>query len=266
VLIDWFTIIAQIINFLILLFLLRRFLYRPILNAMEAREQRVAALLDEAEKKRTAAEQERERFEAKNKELQEHSEQRRREIESSLESWRKDALHDARKEVDTILQNWHKTIEDDKADFYKELSQFAVRQTYTIAHKAIQDLAGADLETMMIHRFLEKMRQQEIQFDPLTEGSEDDFAASAKLRSAFPLSIAQQEQLKSRLQDQFRKKVHLKFETEPHLLSGIEIVWDTGYAAAWNLRRYLDTLEDMLDQQMSQDMDERSVASSQVEV
>lgn len=265
-LIDWFTIIAEIINFLILVFLLRRFLYRPILDAMEAREQRVAALLDEAEQKRLAAEKERERFETKNKELQENFEQRRRDIESSLETWQKDALHTARKEVDTTLQSWRKTVEDDIEDFYKELRLFAVQQTYAIAQKAVQDLAGTDLETIMVHRFLEKMRKQEIRFDQLTEGTGGGVDSSAKLRSAFPLSMELQEQLRHHLQDYTQKKVPLKFETEPNLLSGIEIVWDTGYAAAWNLRRYLDTLEDALDQQMSQQVNARSVAPSQVEV
>ena len=59
-LIDWFTVLAQLVNFLILVWLLKRFLYRPILDAIDAREKRIAAELadadakkDDAEKKRT---------------------------------------------------------------------------------------------------------------------------------------------------------------------------------------------------------------------
>jgi len=37
-LIDWFTVVAQVINFLILVWLMKRFLYKPILNAIAARE------------------------------------------------------------------------------------------------------------------------------------------------------------------------------------------------------------------------------------
>ena len=40
--IDWFTVFAQVINFLILVWLLKQFLYKPILNAIEARENKVA--------------------------------------------------------------------------------------------------------------------------------------------------------------------------------------------------------------------------------
>ena len=36
-LIDWFTVGAQALNFIILVWLLKRFLYKPILDAIDAR-------------------------------------------------------------------------------------------------------------------------------------------------------------------------------------------------------------------------------------
>ena len=51
-LIDWFTVVAQTVNFLVLVWLLKRFFYRPILNAIDAREQRIAAALAEADAKK----------------------------------------------------------------------------------------------------------------------------------------------------------------------------------------------------------------------
>ncbi|MGA2191158.1 MAG: F0F1 ATP synthase subunit B, partial [Steroidobacteraceae bacterium] len=42
-LIDWFTVGAQALNFIILVWLLKRYLYKPILNAIDAREKRIAA-------------------------------------------------------------------------------------------------------------------------------------------------------------------------------------------------------------------------------
>ena len=43
-LIDWFTVAAQAINFLILVLLLRRFLYGPIVKAMDDREAAINAI------------------------------------------------------------------------------------------------------------------------------------------------------------------------------------------------------------------------------
>ena len=36
--VDWITVIAQIVNFLVLIWLLKKFLYRPILDGIDARE------------------------------------------------------------------------------------------------------------------------------------------------------------------------------------------------------------------------------------
>jgi F-type H+-transporting ATPase subunit b len=65
-LIDWFTVGAQLLNFLVLAWLLKRFLYRPILDALDAREQRIAAELADADAKRAEADKARDEFQHKN--------------------------------------------------------------------------------------------------------------------------------------------------------------------------------------------------------
>ena len=47
-LIDWFTVGAQALNFLILVWLMKHFLYKPILNAIDAREKLIATELADA--------------------------------------------------------------------------------------------------------------------------------------------------------------------------------------------------------------------------
>src|ERR1700722_12951920 len=60
--ISWFTIVAQVINFLILVWLLKRFLYKPILHAIDEREKGIASQLADAEAKKAEAHKEREDF------------------------------------------------------------------------------------------------------------------------------------------------------------------------------------------------------------
>ena len=52
-LIDWFTVGAQALNFLILVWLMKRFLYKPILTAIDTREKRIAAELAAPTRRRT---------------------------------------------------------------------------------------------------------------------------------------------------------------------------------------------------------------------
>ena len=65
-LIDWFTVAAQALNFLILVWLMKRYLYQPILNAIASREQLISGELKDADTKKAEAQKERENFEHKN--------------------------------------------------------------------------------------------------------------------------------------------------------------------------------------------------------
>jgi len=68
-LIDWFTVVAQVVNFLILVWLMKRFLYLPILKALDAREKRIAASLADADAKMAESVKEREEYTRKNTEF-----------------------------------------------------------------------------------------------------------------------------------------------------------------------------------------------------
>ena len=61
-LIDWFTVGAQVLNFLILVWLMKRFLYQPILRAIDAREERIAKELADAQARRIEAQKEHDEF------------------------------------------------------------------------------------------------------------------------------------------------------------------------------------------------------------
>jgi F-type H+-transporting ATPase subunit b len=133
VLFDWFTVFAQIVNFLILVFLLRRFLYGPIVDTMQERERLVMERIEAPSKRNWRRRRNAKRYQAKNQELREHFEQKQKQAEEEVQVWRKEALQSARQEVDATLQEWRKSIQQEKDSFNTELRRFAVQQTYAIA-------------------------------------------------------------------------------------------------------------------------------------
>lgn len=251
-LIDWFTVIAQIINFLVLLLLLRRFLYKPILNAMEERERKVAERLESARQERIRAEEERARYETLTGELRQHAEQKKREAEEEVAAWRKQALHEARQDVDNAKQSWRKALEQEQQAFAAELRQFTVRQSYAVAGKALRDLADSALEERLLTRFLAQLENGDVSLDKLNA---DD---QLTVRSAFDLSAKMKERIAAAVQkglgrtvvEQGRDKIALNYEIVPELGAGIELESAEGYQVAWNLNRYLQALEEDLTSQL----------------
>lgn len=243
---DWFTVFAQIVNFLILVFLLRRFLYGPIVDTMQERERLVRERIESAERKQLEADEERQRFKAKNQELAEHFTQKQKQAEEEVQAWRREALHKARQEVDATLQEWRKSVRQEMDSFKTELRRFAVQQTYAVAGKAIRDLADTSLEERMVGVFLSQLKSGGVDLSKLKKSD------GVILRSAFEFPSQLRDQVQKELSAHLGDTISLQFETDPELTAGIELAAQDGHQVTWNLRRYLDALEDELDSQFQQ--------------
>ena len=101
-LIDWFTVGAQALNFIILVWLLKRFLYKPILNAVDAREKRIAAELADADAKKAEAQKERDEFRHKNEEFDQQRAALLSKATDEAKAERQRLLDDARKAADAL--------------------------------------------------------------------------------------------------------------------------------------------------------------------
>ena len=101
-LIDWFTVLAQVVNFLILVWLLKRFLYRPILDAIDAREKRIAKELADADAKKAEAQKERDEFQHKNEEFDQQRAALLSKATDEAKAERQRLLDEARKAADAL--------------------------------------------------------------------------------------------------------------------------------------------------------------------
>ncbi|MFZ6019021.1 MAG: hypothetical protein ACOYXO_05355 [Chloroflexota bacterium] len=234
---DWFTIIAQIINFLILMLLLRRFLYAPIVNAMEQRERMIKERIQHAERIQQEAERERQRYLSLNQELNEHFESKKKQAEEEAQLWRKEALQRARAEVEKTLEEWHKSVSREMDSFRLELRRFAVQQTFTLASRTLRDLADQSLEEHITAAFLSQLKNGKIDLSTLKH------ASNLVIQSAFELAPQWRMQLHQVLTGLLGNEISLEFQTRPELTAGIEVVTPQGYQVGWNLQRYLEALD-----------------------
>src|SRR5271163_2056642 len=100
--INWFTVAAQAINFLILVWLLRRFLYKPILQAIDERAKWIATQLAEAEAKKAEAQKERDDFQHKNEAFDQERAALLKKATDEAKAERQRMLDEARKEADEL--------------------------------------------------------------------------------------------------------------------------------------------------------------------
>ncbi|MGB4220397.1 MAG: hypothetical protein WBJ50_03870, partial [Smithellaceae bacterium] len=156
--IDWFVFIAQIFNFLLLMYLLKRFLYGRILKAMDDREAKIAARFAEAEQLQAKATEEARLYERRNQELLEQKEQMLNEAVAAADARRRELMEKVRTEVEQVKIRWQEMIAREQDAFLHDLRNRAARQLFATVRKALADLADADLEERIIDEFIRRIR------------------------------------------------------------------------------------------------------------
>lgn len=241
-LIDWFTVAAQIINFVILVWLLKRFLYQPILRAIDAREEKVKTQIQEAETKEADAERERDEFRRKNEEFEAERESMLNEAEEDAREKRRALLEEAREEARDLRERLEKAIREEKADLYREVVERTQREVFNLTRKVLRELASQSLEEHMSKNFLRRL--QGLEGDKRRQLAEalNEAPQEVTVKSAFELPDTQQKDIESALAEVASEKIDCRFVTEPEKIGGIELTAG-GYKMAWSVDDYLSTLE-----------------------
>jgi F-type H+-transporting ATPase subunit b len=242
VLIDWFTVGAQVLNFIILVLLLKRFLYKPILDAIDAREQRIAAELASAHGKETEAEQERDRFRQKNDEIDRQRAGLLSQAADEASAERQRLLQEARQAADNLSAQRMETLRNEAHDLNQAISRRTQQEVFTIARKALTDLAGTSLEERLGEVFTRRLREMSEQAKQSFSEALKTASAPAIVRSAFELPAEQRSTIRNALNETFAADIPIRFETAPDLVSGIELTTN-GQKVAWSIADYLSSLE-----------------------
>ena len=243
-LIDWFTVGAQTLNFLILVWLLKRYLYQPILDAIDSREKRIAAQLADAAAKEAAAEAARAQFQSKNAEFDEQRAALLARATHEAQAERGRLLDAARVAADALRAKQQDALEQERHDLSDEISRRTRDEVFAIARKALGDLAGATLDERIVDVFAARLRALAGDARDSLVTALQTASGPALLRSAFELAPAQRAALTQALTDSFPAlaPVALRFETAPELIGGIELSAN-GQKLAWSIADYLGALE-----------------------
>lgn len=243
--IDWLTVAAQIVNFLILVWLLKRFLYGPVIEAMQKREKHIQARFDSAAQEEQHAKDEAERYRDQQQTLDREREEILADARHEADEIRRTLKQEARDEVDGQRHRWLEELESDKEETLSEISRQITRQVAHATRQALSELADAELETQAVKVFLKRLHA-------LDEDEQKDLAQAlsgknvAVVASAFDLPKKLRDQIGVAVSGLLGSEASLRFEQSAELTCGLELVV-ADRKIGWNVADYLDGLEQDLD-------------------
>ena len=244
-LIDWFTIGAQIVNFLVLVWLLKRFLYSRILAAIRTRENKIAARLTEAETAEKAAREQLASYQAKLKDFEQHQQTMLSQAAESAERQRADLIEKAREHVQSLETKWREDLEREEDAFLADLRRRVAEEVLTVARRTVADLAGMDVQQCAVKVFLEKIRSLgDEAWKSLGDGD-------LCVRAALELPDNTRNEIQQVLEERLHAPVQLRFELAPALGLGIELRGNSR-RISWSFENYFEEMEEDLEKALEQ--------------
>lgn len=142
--------IFYLINFLILMGVLTRFLYKPFLNMLAARKQSIKDALDNAELTNRRADEKMEQYSKRISKVEEESREIIRTAKIKADAQARDIIEDARKEAGDIIAKAEKTIEKEKEKAMEEMKQEIAVLAVMAAEKIVErEIQRAGQETIV---------------------------------------------------------------------------------------------------------------------
>jgi F-type H+-transporting ATPase subunit b len=251
-LIDWFTVGAQAINFLILVWLLQRFLYRPVLAAIDAREQKVSARLVAAAAREAQAQAAGQDFRRRTEEFDRERESLLRKATDEAATERQRLVESARQDSQLLRSKLTAALANERAALNQRLVTQTQAEVLALARGALHDLADVGLEDRITTVFITRLqdlppeKQTWRGATPSPPGQLGATPPVALVRSAFELASPRRSDIEVAIKKLMGADVTIRFETSATLVCGIELTLD-GVRLAWSIDDYLTSISANID-------------------
>jgi len=242
VLIDWFTVGAQVINFVVLVFLLQHFLYKPILKAIAVREKKISDELSDAAAMKEAALKDKTDFETKNRDFDRDRAALLTKAQDDAGAEKARLLSEARQAADALAAQRDLALKNDQKNQFEEIGRRTRSEVFAVARKALADLAGVALEDAMVGAFSVKLKALAPKDKEQMDKAFQDSNWQASVRTATDLAPNNRDALVSAVEASFGRDLKLEFQTTPEILAGIELSAG-GQKVSWSLDEYLSVME-----------------------
>ncbi|HHO77092.1 MAG TPA: hypothetical protein ENN05_11805 [Deltaproteobacteria bacterium] len=251
--IDWFVFFAQIVNFLILAYVLKRLLYGRIVKAMDDRQARITSQIEEAQQMKDKARESAEAFEEKNRSLNEMAQDVLNKARDEAGKTRQDLIEKAREEVDLIQQRWYDTLGREKTSFLENLRKRSGTYVFETISRILFDLADQELEQSIVNKFVRLIREAGKESLDLLSHDRALQNTGIVIKSSFEISASQRSMILDELKHYTVADVEINFETSPAMVAGIEMLV-SGHKYSWSIKDYIASLEERFAQLLKEEI------------
>jgi F-type H+-transporting ATPase subunit b len=220
---DSTTFILEIINFLVLVWILQHFLFKPVREVIARRQAAINQSIDDAHKLETEAQALKQRYENRLVDWEREKTVAREAFKNEMLAERERALNGIAAELAAEREKSEAVEAKRRADSLRQYQQRAIAQGGQFVSRLMSEMASHDVETRLFDMALDRL-------DSLPSATVDGIRMAcessteeALVLTAFPLSSSGRDQLKRRLDEVLGMPVKCQFREDPELLAGLSV-------------------------------------------
>lgn len=241
---EWSTFILEIINFLILVWILKRFLYHPVRAAIEARREAIDKDIAAAETQHQKADELKQRYEHRLADWETEREKARAHLDSELDAEREKRLQALEAEIKGRQERARVLAERETRLRDQAERERAQARAGEFLRRLLGSLAGPELQARLVERLLGGM--DKLPADRLAAGREAWHSGDETpcITTAFPLDEPARKALLEQLGGSLGKPgAEPEFKEDEALVAGIRLEFGS-WLLSMNLRDEMDLFRD----------------------
>lgn len=249
--INWVVFLAQIVNLFVLVWLLKKFLYMPIVNAVEKRQAEITNKVNRAKQEYDLAEAEHKQLSEKLKNFELNKKKKFDEASQEIEDFKGHQMDLIKDEVNQLRQKMQDNLDRQVQSAHTQIRDLFANNFIALSQKMMSELSGESAFSGSISLFKKQLKSLS-KTDTKKIKTSYEKQNIISISSSETLSKKAQEDLAVFLSKTFDWTLPLKmrFETNKELILGLEMSVGN-HTAEWHLKAYLDEYQMKLNTSLS---------------
>ena len=248
---SWSTFFAQIINLFVLVWLMKKFLYQPIIDVITKRQTYIENKVKKADEAVSNAQKQEKKLAEQAKKWDKEKQKRLDLLSDEIANLKKQQEDFVHEEIDALRQKMQNDLNRETASLQLEIRDLMIKNFLELSQKAITDLSGLAPMEQAIGLFRKKfdlLKKEEISYIKKSIKNQ----GIVKIYSSYALTKKEQENLTAFIGQKLKlnSEINFHFETNPDLILGLEMIVGE-VILEWNLKTYLDNFEGNLNTALS---------------
>jgi len=221
---NWTTFVLEILNFLVLVWLLQRFFYKPVKEVMAKRQQKIDAQLQEALEIKTQAEELRQQYENRLVEWENERQDARKQLQQKIDAEHLRLMSELQQNLQAERKKNEVLVARQTAERQRQSEVRALELGARFVSRLLEGLASEEMQGRLIELLMTELKHlHPEQKETLSAMTEHGQLESARIASAYPLDRTQQTALKQYLDALLSQPLQYTYTQDPKLLAGVRI-------------------------------------------